>query len=241
MGTNIVKVPIAKGGKDAFIEVNLDAEVMDQEDFALIVMEGLKVILNARMSGDKGPGAITKMAAGSPELAAAHKTAMEIATENHRRLITGELRTKKAGKAKSDIPREVQTEARRLARDLVRNLIREAGGKPSHYAASEITKYADALIASDGTILEKAKENIASRATIVVAKEAIAGIKEDPKKAAEREAAKAEKATQLSSTQAGKPKVPTRKKGDVSLATITAMASQAPAAAQFTAGHHTSH
>lgn len=202
-----VSIPILKAGKDAHLDVDTDA--IPQDMYALALIEGLKVILNSRMSK---VGAVTKL--DGEELTKAHAKAMEIANENLTKLMSGDIKSK--GKAtKSDIPREVMTEARRIAREMVKNEIRKAGMKPSHVAASEITKVADEFIASDPNILVQAKENLAKRAHLSAASEteeqakatlAKFGVSESPKLVAKAAKAAADKKAKapLSAKQAGK-------------------------------------
>lgn len=191
--TEVVQVPIAKAGDKAFLEVVI-AQI-PPEMWEIVVMEGLKVTLNARMSK---VGAVTKLQGA--ELEKAQASAMAIATENHTRMMTGNLKAKgKAGKSSSDIPREVQTEARRQAREVVRNEIRRAGGKISQYAAKDITAAADQLIASDPSYVEKARAALEARANLTSAIDISAIVKADPKKLLKAAEAKANKP--LSKTQ----------------------------------------
>ena len=199
-----INVPILKGGKDAFLEVDIDA--IPSEMFSLVVLEGLKALLNARMSK---VGAVTKLE--GKELAEAHAHALKIAGENKEKLLAGTIKSKSKA-AKSDVPREVQTEARRIARELVKNEMRKAGIKPSMVAASDITKAADAMIAADPTIIAKARENLDSRANISSVIDVSAIIKEDPKKVAKAKADADAKKASLSAKQAGLVKP--RKRGD---------------------------
>ena len=199
-----LSVPIAKGGSEAFIEVDTEIDLVDDDMYKLVMLEGLKAILNSRMSK---VGAVTKLT--GDDLSGANAKAMEIAADNLNKLRNGELKAK--GKAaKSELPREVQTEARRIAREVVKNELRKAKIKPSMVAASEITKAADALIKSDPSIVEKAKANLESRSNITSSID-LSAIHVDPKKAAKAAEAKAAKATTLSAKQAGL--VAPRKKG----------------------------
>jgi len=218
----IVRIPIPKAGPDAFIEVDLSETVLPAEVFQQVVLAGLEVVLNKRMSSKK-IGAITKKT--GDELKEAQAEAMKIAQENLDNLYKGSIGRKGKAKDKDESNRTIRTEARRLARELVKNEIRKAGGKPSHYSAAEITKFADVFIDRDASIIEKAKANIASREIIIPDKvdesekakakadlEAL-GLKPDPKKVAKAEAEKAERKTQLSAKQAaGTKKVAGRSK-----------------------------
>jgi aminopeptidase N len=178
--------------------------------YSLVMAEGLKAILNSRMSK---VGPVTKLAkeGKTDELAKAQELAFKIAQDNLIKLLAGEIKAK-AKAAKSELPREVQTEARRIAREIVKNQIRAAGGKPSHYAARDITLAADEFIKADPSIVEKARENLANREGIKPALDIGSLIKESPTMVAKAKAkAESNKATGLSAKQAGM--VPTRKKG----------------------------
>jgi hypothetical protein len=214
MAIDTFSVPIAKAGKDATITV--DVKLLNDEMYALVMAEGLKAILNARMTSKAGPGAVTKLS--GKELEDAQGRAMKIATENLDKLFKGEIKAKGTKAAKSDLPREVQTEARRIARELVKNVIRDAGLKPSRVAAKDITSAADAMIAGrDGPdIIAKALENLDSRANLKSTIDVSAFVKEDPKLVAKAAKDAAERKTQLSAKQAGLPAkggaIPTRKR-----------------------------
>ncbi len=204
---NIISVPITKAGKNAVIEVNLGQ--LSDEMYQLCMAEGLKAILNSRMS-KVGPVTKYEKEGNTEELAKANATAMKIAEENLNKLMTGEIKAK-AKKSASGLDRSVLTEARRIARDIVKNQIRAAGGKPSHYPASEITKAADAFIASDPSIVEDAKAALAKRSENKPTVDISTLIKESPTLVAKAKAkSEANKAPGLSAKQAGM--VPTRKK-----------------------------
>lgn len=190
-------IPILKGGKDATIEVDTDIDLVDETMYALVVTEGLKAILNSRMSK---VGAVTKLE--GEELVKAHASAMKIATENLAKLRNAELKPK--GKsAKSDLPREVQTEARRIAREVVKNEMRKANIKPSHVAAKDITAAADALIASDPSYVAQARTNLESRANITSEIDISTIVHVSPTLVAKAEKAAAAKKSSLSAKQAG--------------------------------------
>lgn len=195
MAQNVFQVPITKGGPEAVVEV--DTSTLSDEMYAFVLMEGLKTILNARMSGDK-VGAITKLT--GDDLAKANAAAMRIAGENRDRLLAGEIKAK-GKRAKSDVPREVQTHARRIARDVVKNEMRKAGIKQSQVAAKDITAAADALIAQDPSYLEKARAYVDSQTAITSAIDVSALVHVDPKKVAKAAEAKANRP--LSAKQSG--------------------------------------
>lgn len=193
----ILNVPITKG--KTTLAIDTDKDIPD-DMYAEVLLQGLKVVLN------RGASKITKETYPvADELKAA---AMAKAAEQVELLRTSKVKVT-GGKAKSGVSGAVMTEARRLARNLVKDAMKAAGVKISHVEASEITKAANALLAEDPSIVEKAKTNLDERAKVPVAETIIAGIKISDKKVKAAEAKKAK--DQLSKTQAGK--VQTRKKG----------------------------
>jgi len=219
---SVVSIPILKAGQT--VDVDTDS-ITDNNVFGLIVMEGLKVLLNSRMAK---VGAVTTLV--GEELAKAQASAMSIAKENLNRILSADpalFRGKGKVKAKSDIDPKIRTEARRLARDMVRDLLREAGLKPSKYAAKDITIAADGLIAKDPSILEQAKANLANRAAPPKDIDIKSfGLREDPKwakEAAEKAAKAKENKGTLSAAQAGKTK---KRKANIAVDDSTAILAQ---------------
>lgn len=230
----IFLVPIAKAGKDGVLKVDI-AEITDNDVYKAIILEGLKVYLNARQSKVPGPKAVQENPrlledytnAEGKVILGAHKQALAIAEENLNALKSGKVKAKKSS-AKSELPREVQTEAMRIARAMVKDAIRAAKGYPSTYPASEITAMAKVFIQQKPEIVAQARENVAKTKSMEVgsAIDVLSIGKPDPKKLAEREAkakaaAEAKANKPLSAKQAGKTKsaagaVPPRKtRGDV--------------------------
>jgi len=210
MAMNVISVLIAKAGKDVALDV--DISTLSDEMYALVMAEGLKSILNSRMS-KVGPVTKLEKEGKTEQLATEHALALKIAQDNLTKLLAGDIKAKSKA-AKSDLPREVQTEARRIAREIVKNQIRATGGKPSHYAVKDITLAADEFIKADASIVEKAKENLANRAGIKASIDIASLIKESPTQVAKAKAkADANKALGLSAKQAGM--VPPRKKPPV--------------------------
>lgn len=215
MAMNVIFVPIVKAGKDVTLDV--DTSTLSDEMYALVMAEGLKSILNSRMS-KVGPVTKLEKEGKTEELKVNRELALKIAQDNLTKLLAGDIKAKSKA-AKSDLPREVQTEARRIAREIVKNQIRAAGGKPSHYAAKDITLAADEFIKADASIVEKAKENLANRAGIKASVDIASLIKESPALVAKAKAkADANKAPGLSAKQAGM--VPPRKKPSVAQHTM---------------------
>ena len=204
----ILQIPITKAGKGVTFSVDTDEiNELPVEVFARIVEEGMKVLLNSRMSKLEAPSKLEGAALESAKTAALAKAA-----ENLSDLKAGKLVKRSASAKASTVDRAVMTEALRLAKEVVKNEIRKAGEKPSHYAASQITAMAKEVLEADDSYLATAKANIDSRTAIVVPKLTIQ--KPDATKVAKLEADKADKQKQLSAKQAGLPgkgKVPPRK------------------------------
>ena len=199
----IISVPIAKGGKEASIDV--DTAAYSDEVYAYVLAEGLKAIANARMSK---VGAVTKLS--GKELEDAQAMALKIATENLDKLASGEVKKAK-GKSASGEDRKVTTEARRLGREVIKDMIKAAKGRIGDYSAKQITEAADELIKGDPSFVVKAKENLASRNDTLPVLDIGALIQPDAKKVAKRKADEASKP--LSAKQAGMTgKVPPRRK-----------------------------
>lgn len=191
----VIQVPITKAGAT----IDFDTADLSDEVYAVVVMEGLKTLLN------RGASKITKET--YPVEAERKNAALAKAAEQVEKVKAGEV--KRGGKAKSKESAVVMTEARRIARNLVKDAMKEEGIKISHVKASEITAAANELINSDPSILEQAKANLAAAETAPKAKINIkALIKEDPElvKKAEAKKAKERESKPLSAKQAGKVK-----------------------------------
>ena len=200
----ILKIAIAKGGKGAFYEVDSDiilSEDFSREAYQRIIEEGLKALLNTRMTKLKAP---TKLE--GEEFEENQQAALEQAAENFKDLCANKLVKKSSAKAKSAVPREVMTEAVRLAREVIRNELSRAGKKVSLIAASDITREAKALVEMDETYISMARKAIEERAQIAAGVLNLSSITESPTKVAKAEKAKAERKAQLSAKQAANPK-----------------------------------
>lgn len=182
----ILKIPVVKG--KTFIEVNT-------ADFPIhvykeIIIQGCKVLLN------RGQTKLTKSA--YPDEAKLKEAAMEAAEATLQNMYDGKIRM--SGGAKSDkVPREVMTEARRIARTLVKDELKRSGVKVSYVESSEITKAANVLLADNPQILEQAKEEVEKRAAAKV-KIDISKIPQSQKRIAAAEARKADKTVSAAKT-----------------------------------------
>lgn len=184
----VIKVPVVKG--KSYLEVRPND--MPEHVYREIILQGMKVLLN------RGQTKITKGAYPEPEdLKAA---AMEAAEQTLANMYDGKIRV--TGGAKSDkIPREVMTEARRIARNLVKEELKRAGVKVSYVESSEITKAANALLATEPSIIKEAQEEVERRAKSKV-KIDIGSIPLSEKRMKAAEAKKADK--NVSMAKAGK-------------------------------------
>lgn len=205
-----LQIPITKAGNK---KIEVDTDVLPLEMYQLVVEEGLKVVLNKKMSK------IMVKGLADEKLAEAQQAAMDIATKNLADLMEGKVRRGRAA-AGTKVAGVVMTEARRLAKEIVKNEIRAAGIKVSHVEASEITKLANQLIEADPSLIETAKANIEARKETKVSINIASLVHVSPKLVAKAEAEKEAKKSTLSKTQAGK--VAPRKAKAGATATATA-------------------
>lgn len=196
------QIPIAKGGRGAIYVVDSDIiNDLPPEVFAMVVKEGLKTLLNSRMSKLPAP---TKLEGEAAE--EAKEVALAKAKENFDDMMAGKLVKRSASSSKAaGVPRAVMTEAIRLAKEVAKDLIRKAGMKISHVPAKDITAAAKQFVEDDPSYIEKATVALAERATVPsTTLDITALIKESPKLKAEAEARNAAKKEKvLSAKQAG--------------------------------------
>lgn len=203
----VVTIRVKKGsvakGEQMLMEVTPD--LLSNEEIAIIWQLGLE----ARMNNT----GFSKVEKGDVE------EAKRVAQDNAQKLYDGKLRApvglsgmKKKAKGPSD--KSIQSEARKLAREEIKDRIRSAGEKVTHYAAKDINKAADGILADDDEVSQalwaEAEKIVNDRAkarekasTISAKKgkaiELIKGMKKDPelvKKATQASAAKKAKAAE---------------------------------------------
>lgn len=200
---SMVTVPLSKAKVKSSIELDTDSLHEDVYREALII--GLKTLLT------RGTSKLTEISDEASRKAELEK----IAAENLEKCKEGTIRFT-AGKAKGPkVSGAVNTEAMRLARAAVKDSLKAAGMKISHYAASDITAAAKALLEDDPTILEQAKVNLEARAAVPV-KINVSAIPTDAKKVAAAEAKKAKGKTKGDSLSAKQAGLPTKRKGQTS-------------------------
>jgi hypothetical protein len=201
--SSILSVPITKLKE----LVDMDTNELPQEEFIDCILRGLKEKLNA---------GLTKLTVKDLEGAALEARKAEIRTvveKNKAEILAGE--SKKMGvraKSATKVPAEVRTEALRLAKAAISQQIKDDGGKISHYAKSDITKWAKELLEADGGYFKLAEEALSARKAAPI-KISLSGLKPSEKlvKAAEEKKAKAKAKPTLSAKQASMPAV--RQKG----------------------------
>ena len=193
----VLKVPVSKAGAT----LDVDVDKIPQDAFAIVVLEGLKVLLAKKMSK------ITVAKLEGEDLAKAQAAALEVAKGNLSDIMEDKVKSGRSGSSKTKgVPGAVMTEARRLAKAVVKDQIRAAKIKISTVPASDITAAANELIASDDSYVIQAKANLEARATVKPTIDITKLIQPDPKLVAKAEAKKAEakKNAPLSAKQAGK-------------------------------------
>lgn len=212
MADSDFRIPITKAGKGSTLTVTKE-EIAALSDgaFAAIVAAGLKVMLNANMS--KFP---TKDLDGD-ELSTQQAKIMEKAAENKAKVLAGEVKSRGATATAADgskVPGPVMTKARQLAKETVKDELRKAGIRISLVAPTDITAYANKLLADDPSyiaeatkLIEETKAKAADKGS-VIARLAELGISESPILVQKAEKAKAAKAKDkpVSAKQAAKPK-----------------------------------
>ena len=162
-----------------------------------MVLAGAKAFLNRGMTGKSMAGL---------EGEARERAAMEQAAKNKEACETGKIRI--IGTKAEKTSGAINTEAMRLARLAVKAAMKKKGIKVSYVEASEITKAAKALVATDPSYLTTAKANVeeaTSKGDAIAEAIASIPISASKKAKAEKEAAARKADKPLSAAKAGKP------------------------------------
>ena len=150
-----LRIPIVKA-KGEFLE--LDPDVLNLVCYRELLVQGGKTVLN------RGMTKITK--AAYPDPAKLKEAAIAKAKENLEALYAGKIRI--AGGAKGDkVPREVMTEARRMAKAIVKQQIKDAGYKISSFEAKDITAAANSMLQETPALIERARKEVDERSAVV--------------------------------------------------------------------------
>lgn len=213
----IIRVPITKAGKGVFKEIDTDdlnsmfetnPEMMEH-----LIAEGLKTVLNSRMSKLAAPSKLEGKALEDNKVAALAK-----AEENLSDLASGKLKKSASSAKAAGVDRAVMTEAVRLAKNVVKDQCRAAKIPLATVPAKDITDLAKKMVEQDPQFIVEAQANIEARGKVEVALNIADLIHQDPKLVAKHEKEKADKKAerQLSAKQAGKTekragKVPPRR------------------------------
>ena len=209
----VVHVPISKA--KTTLEVSI--EDIPAEDWAEVILQGLKVVLN------RGASKVTK-AAHKGDVEAMKTDALRVANKQLEMLYAGEIKKSAPGKASTKTPYKVRLEAMRLAKVFVNEELKRQGLKPAHYETKDKTAMAAAYLETEAakTTWARAEKNVADREAPVASDEVTSLFKtlkvsdKLVKKAADK-AAKDKAGKPMSKTQAGKVKA--RTKGEPSHAT----------------------
>jgi len=197
--STVLRIPVVKG--KSYLEV--DTAQTPEHVYREVLIQGYKVLLN------RGQTKLTKEAYPDPEKL--KEAAMAAAEQTLQNMYEGKIRI--MGGAKSDkVPREVMTEARRIAKSLIKEEMKRSGIKVSYVESSTITQAANSLLASKPELIEQAREEV-ERRTAATSKMRIdiSGIQVSQKKIKAAEARKADKT--LSAAKTGK--VATRARPDL--------------------------
>lgn len=194
MAIESLDIAITKGKST----LNVDLAKVPDDVYKEALIQGFKVLLN------RGASKVT--AAAYPNAEELKAEAMAVAAKQLEMVYEGKIKLT-GGKAKK-ASGAVMTEARRIAKAMVKDAIKAAGGKVSHYEASEITKAANALLETEQgkEIIAQAETNLKEREKTPIALDITSIISESPKLVAKAEEEKAKKKSQLSAKQAGIPK-----------------------------------
>ena len=198
---SIRHIPVIKGGKGATVSVDTDA--LPEQYYEAALDSGLKVLVNGGTTKITKPADVTDV----EQMNAFHAAATAKAEERVLAMMAGTLKLGRSAAVKGPSG-AIMTEARRIARQLIKDTMKAQNIRVTHYAASEITKMANDLLADpeQGPLfLKQAENNLAERKSTNI-KLNFAAYSEDPalvKKAEEEKLAR--KAGILSAAKAGKP------------------------------------
>jgi hypothetical protein len=139
-------------------EVQVVMANLPDDVYAMVMLEGLKSIINSVGMSKLLPG-ITKLEGAEKDKAVAAVKAQ--ADANVKALYEGTI-NKRGRKAKTS--GAVQTEAMRLAKMLVKDHIRNSGQKIGAYSAKEITEAAKKVLEGNPRLIIQAQANLDERA-----------------------------------------------------------------------------
>ena len=195
----VLNIPVTKAGNAT---ITVETDQLPERIYVSALTKGLHTLIN----GGATKLANVKDAKTDEEKAEFARLATEKAQERVAAMYSNTLKLGREAAVKGPSG-AVMTEARRIARDLIKQMIKDSGGKVSHYAASEITKAANELLADPAQgpgYIAMAEENLASRTKKGIEFD-LTKLHEDPALVAKTEEAKLKKkAGVLSAATAGK-------------------------------------
>lgn len=204
----ILKIPVTKAGKDAYIDINTDDPAAGGDLPAEMYEEAIKLGLKAMLN--RGMDKIQVAKLEGDKLKEAQAAALAKAQANLAAIKGGTIRKTAAKAAK--VTGVLNTMAMMIARNMVKDGLKDKGFKVSYYPAAEITVAAKALLEAQPSILEMAKAQLEAREQArTAAGDVLGNIVQTAKvsdkliKAAENKKVAAKET--LSAKQAGKPQV----------------------------------
>lgn len=152
----LMRIPVKKA-PGQFVE--FDPNELPLEMYQQMLEAGAIDFVNRRMTKIKTPKAQSELDEGERE--AQQAEAMRIAQENLAAIMANKFNARsKTSASANKIPREVNTEAMRLARNTIRDELKRKNIRISSVKASDITATAKDMLAADPSFYEEAKANL---------------------------------------------------------------------------------
>lgn len=192
-----LSIPISKAKR----AIEVDTDDLDPALMTEALVEGLKVILNAKMTKIK-----TKDAS-EEDTPALQQAAYDQARTNLADFKAGKRKVRAASADGTKLDAKTKTEAMRIARNMIKDTLKANKVPIREVPAATITAGAAKLLEANPSIIEQARANLAARpqADAAISLSNL-GVSVDPKLTAKFAAEKAQAKASLSATQAGKVK-----------------------------------
>lgn len=191
-----LEIPISKAKRNLTVDVN----DLTQDQMTEALKEGLKVILNAKMTK------IKTSEADEDSLPEMQEAAFLQAQTNLADFKSGKRKSRTASADGTKLSGALKTEAMRISRNMVKDTLKAKKIPIREVPAATITAAATKLLSANPAIIEQAKANLASRPAVEGISLAGLDLARDPKLTAKYAAEKAEKKSQLSAATADKVK-----------------------------------
>lgn len=191
-----LEIFISKAKRNLTVDVN----DLTQDQMTEALKEGLKVILNAKMTK------IKTSEADEDSLPEMQEAAFIQAQMNLADFKSGKRKSRTASADGTKLSGALKTEAMRISRNMVKDTLKAKKIPIREVPAATITAAATKLLSANPAIIEQAKANLASRPAVEGISLAGLDLAADPKLTAKYSAEKAEKKSQLSAATADKVK-----------------------------------